>query len=101
MYQILSHALADPTNKTKFTLLFGNVEERDILLRDDFEKLAKAHPDTFKVVHVLGTAPENWKGQSGFITSEMMKKEFAPPSENVKVLVCGTLHVFADQGCMN
>lgn len=62
MYQILQHALADPTNKTKFTLLFGNVEERDILLRENFETLAKKHPETFKVVHVLGTAPENWKG---------------------------------------
>lgn len=28
-------------------------------------------------------------GAKGFITSEVMKKEFASPSENVKVLVCG------------
>jgi NAD(P)H-flavin reductase len=53
MFQILQHALADPANKTKFVLLFGNVEERDILLRDSFDKLSKKHPDTFKVVHVL------------------------------------------------
>jgi cytochrome-b5 reductase len=53
MFQILTHALADPANKTKFVLLFGNVEERDMLLREDFDALAKAHPDTFKVVHAL------------------------------------------------
>jgi NAD(P)H-flavin reductase len=48
MWQILQHTLNDPENKTKFTLLFGNVEERDILLRDEFEMMAKKYPDTFK-----------------------------------------------------
>jgi cytochrome-b5 reductase len=62
MYQILQHALSDPSNTTKFTLLFGNVEERDILLKNEFDQLKKKHPDTFEVVHVLGTAPEGWKG---------------------------------------
>lgn len=66
MYQILQHVLPNPENKTKFTLLFGNVEERDILLREDFEALEKKYPNNFKVVHVLGTAPENWKGMPLF-----------------------------------
>lgn len=57
MFQIVQHALADPANKTKFTLLFGNVEERDILLREDFDALKKKYPQTFEIVHVLEKAP--------------------------------------------
>jgi cytochrome-b5 reductase len=68
MWQILQSTLADPANKTKYTLLFGNVEERDILLREEFDALAKKYPDTFKVVHVLGTAPHpNWDCKLDFL----------------------------------
>ncbi|EIN14232.1 cytochrome-b5 reductase [Punctularia strigosozonata HHB-11173 SS5] len=91
MYQVLQHALADPSNKTKFTLLFGNVEERDILLKEEFDKLKKKHPDTFEIIHVLGTPPEGWKGPSGFITKELMQKHFGGPEkqDKIKILVCG------------
>jgi cytochrome-b5 reductase len=49
MWQILQHALTNKENKTKFTLIFGNNEERDILLKKEFEYLEKEYPDTFKV----------------------------------------------------
>lgn len=67
MYQILQHALADPTNKTKFKLIFGNVEERDILLKQEFDELKRKHPDTFEIIHVLGKAPKQWQGRFPFV----------------------------------
>lgn len=82
MYQILQHVLPNPENKTKFTLLFGNIEERDILLREDFEALAKKYPNNFKVVHVLGTAPESWKGTSTYHYSGM------PLYQHARLLRC-------------
>lgn len=45
MYQILQHALALPADKTKFTLIFANVSEADILLRETFDSWAKKHND--------------------------------------------------------
>ena len=64
MYQVLTHALSDKSNKTKFTLLFSNVTEQDILLREEFDALAKRYPDTFKVVYYLDKGDKNWKGNS-------------------------------------
>ena len=107
MYQILQHALADKSNKTKFTLLFSNVTEKDILLREEFDSLAKKYPDTLKVVYYLDKGERDWKGMSdiahigfiysqrsgetGYISKEGIQKYVAGPDSGnkVKVFVCG------------
>jgi NAD(P)H-flavin reductase len=63
MYQLISHALSIPEDKTKFTLMFANVTEKDILLRKEWDTLAKEHPDRFKVVYTVDKAPYFWKGE--------------------------------------
>lgn len=37
MYQIMQEIDSNPSDKTKATLIFGNVTEEDILLRKEFE----------------------------------------------------------------
>jgi NAD(P)H-flavin reductase len=64
MYQVLTHALSDKANKTKFKLLFANVGEEDILLREEFDALKKKHPNTFDVVYILDHPPEKWTGSA-------------------------------------
>ena len=49
MLQVAAAALADPADKTKVSLVYGNVAEDDILLRDEIDAMAKAHPDRFEV----------------------------------------------------
>ncbi|KZT63636.1 ferredoxin reductase-like protein [Daedalea quercina L-15889] len=91
MYQIVNYALSDPSNKTKFTLIFANVEERDILLRDEFDALKKKHPDTFNVIYTLDKPSDGWKGYKGYVNKELVMQHIAPPSlaEKVKVFICG------------
>lgn len=62
LYQLAQHALRSPTNKTKFKLIFSNVAEKDILLREDLDTLAKRYPKTFEVVYVLDKPQEDWTG---------------------------------------
>ncbi|ETW86565.1 hypothetical protein HETIRDRAFT_437452 [Heterobasidion irregulare TC 32-1] len=93
LYQILTYALADPSNKTKFKLVFANQTEADILLREEFDALRKAHPDTFDVLYAVDK-PESgkaWTGHTGFLSKDVLKQHLAPPSLNdkVKVFVCG------------
>ncbi|TFK68237.1 cytochrome-b5 reductase [Pluteus cervinus] len=91
LYQLLDHALADKSNKTKFTLLFSNVTEKDILLRDELDGLQKKHPEHFKLVYLLDKPEGKWDGPTGFINPDIIKKYVAPASLNdkVKVFVCG------------
>ncbi|QIW96082.1 hypothetical protein AMS68_001600 [Peltaster fructicola] len=73
---------------TQVDLIFANVNEEDILLRDDLDKLAR-EDDKFRVYYVLNNPPAGWTGGSGFVTPEMIKERFPAPSAENKVLICG------------
>ncbi|GAB1524140.1 hypothetical protein RhiTH_007292 [Rhizoctonia solani] len=91
MYQLLTHALAQPEDKTKFKLLFGNVTPADVLLKEEFDQLKAKHGDRFDVIYTVDKGDKNWTGSTGFITKDFLKKEIAPASlgDKVMVFVCG------------
>lgn len=62
-------------DKTEVDLIFANVNENDILLREDLDKLAREDPK-FRVHYVLNNPPEGWKGGVGFVTADMIKVRF-------------------------
>lgn len=57
---------------TEVDLIFANVNEEDILLREDLDALA-AEDDKFRVYYVLDKPPESWDGGVGFVSTEMIK----------------------------
>ena len=63
MYQILNKALADPANKTRFTLIFANLTEKDILMKEEFDTLRKKYPKTLNVVYTVDKAEPGWQGE--------------------------------------
>jgi len=91
LYQVVSYALSDKSNKTKFTLLFSNVAEKDILLREELDALRKQHPDKFEVVYLLDKPEKDWTGPSGYISADVIKRHVGPASlnEKLKIFVCG------------
>ncbi|KAI8116467.1 NADH-cytochrome b5 reductase 3 [Lucilia cuprina] len=58
---VLKHSEKD---KTELALLFANQSEKDILLRNELDELAKKHPDQFKVWYTVDKAGEG--SQQGF-----------------------------------
>jgi ferredoxin-NADP reductase len=62
MYQVLTTILSDRSDRTKVSLIFGNIGEQDILIREELDALALKHPDRFKLYYVLNTPPEGWTG---------------------------------------
>ncbi|WVQ62900.1 uncharacterized protein L199_001049 [Kwoniella botswanensis] len=92
MYQLVTHSLNIPDDKTKWTLVFSNVTENDILLRKEWDELAKQHPDRLEVKYVLDKGPWGWKGETGFVTPAMISKLFPRSSdsnEKIRAFVCG------------
>ena len=92
MYQILQHALSDPSNKTKFTLIFANQTPSDILLKAEFDALQARHPGTFHVVYTVDKADDTWKdGPTGYVNKTLLQQHIPPASlaDKVKILVCG------------
>ncbi|KAG5984351.1 NADH-cytochrome b5 reductase [Claviceps digitariae] len=90
MYQLCRAIFNNPNDKTKVTLVFGNVSEQDILLRRELADLENTYPQRFRAFYVLDKAPKGWAGTSGFINKDLLKTVLPEPkNENIKVFVCG------------
>ena len=73
MFQVANAILKDTNNTTEISLIFGNVSEDDMLLKEELEDLAMRYPDKFSVYHVLDKPPSGWKGGKGFVTADMIR----------------------------
>ncbi|KAK5131817.1 NADH-cytochrome b5 reductase [Meristemomyces frigidus] len=90
MYQLMRAIFKNPEDKTKVTLVFGNVSEEDILLKREFEDLEQQFPLRFRAFYVLDNPPEDWQQGKGFVSKELLKTVIPGPKDgNVKVFVCG------------
>ncbi|KAK1238277.1 hypothetical protein MKX07_006423 [Trichoderma sp. CBMAI-0711] len=90
MYQLVRAIFKNPNDKTKVTLVFGNVTKEDILLKSKFDELENTYPQRFRAFYTLDKPPKDWVGGGGFITKDLLKQVLPEPkSENIKVFVCG------------
>lgn len=90
MYQLARAIFKNPDDKTKVTLVFGNVAEEDVLLKREFEELEQNYPNRFRAFYTLDKPPQDWPGTKGQVTTELLKTVLpGPQSENIKVFVCG------------
>lgn len=90
MYQLARQIFKNPDDKTKVTLVFGNVSEEDILLKKELQDLENTYPQRFKAFYVLDNPPEGWTGGKGYITKDLLKTVLPEPKEdNIKLFVCG------------
>ena len=91
MYQLIRAIFKNPADKTKVTLVFGNLSEPDILLKRELQDLENTYPNRFRAFYVLDHPPEGWMQGKGHITKELLKTVLpeAKEGEKVKVFVCG------------
>jgi hypothetical protein len=87
--QIIRAALKNPRDKTKISLIYANVTEKDILLRKDLDRISEESGGQFDVHYVLDKPPEGWKGATGYISKELIEEHMPKPAEGSHVLMCG------------
>ncbi|ELR15870.1 oxidoreductase NADbinding domain containing protein [Acanthamoeba castellanii str. Neff] len=91
MLQVLEEVLSEDDDKTHVSLVFANNTEQDIILKDRLDALAKKHPNRLEVHYVVAQPADaaSWKGHTGFINADIIKKHIPGPAEDVMVYVCG------------
>eukprot|EP00775_Hariotina_reticulata_P004445 gene4445-4700_t len=94
MLQVADHILDNPADKTKVTLIFANVSEDDILLKQKIDKMAAQHPDKFKVHYVVDKPKWGgifWKGGVGYVDKDMVTAHMPAASlgKDALIMVCG------------
>lgn len=90
MWQVANAIFQNPEDKTKVTLIYGNVGEDDILMKKEFDRLENTYPRRFRAFYLLDNPPESWTQGKGFITQDLLKTVLPEPKENnIKIFVCG------------
>lgn len=94
MMQMIRPMVANPDDQTKMSLLYTNASESKILLRGQLEELQKKSNGRFDMNLVINKTDETnektWKGYTGYITQEMVKKHMpAVGDKNTLVMLCG------------
>jgi len=78
---------ADKRLNSKITLFYGCRTQNDIAFKQELEKMQEENKN-LKVVFIVNEATSQWKGATGVITADMIKKELPDYNENV-FYVCG------------
>ena len=78
---------ADKRLNSKITLFYGCRTQNDIAFKQELEKMQEENKN-LKVVFILNEATSQWKGATGVINADMIKKELPDYNENV-FYVCG------------
>lgn len=89
MLQLIRAIIKDPADNTQTSLLFANQTEKDILLRDELDDIAKNYPNKLKLWYTVDTSADGWPYSTGFINADMIKNHMFPPSPDTIVLMCG------------
>lgn len=87
-YQIIKATLKNADDKTQINLLYANQTPDDILLREELDAYAAAHPN-FKVWYTVDKAEGDWPYSVGFINEEMIKNHMAPGAPDAVSFICG------------
>ena len=77
--------LRDTGDKRKALLIYGNKTEKDIIFRDELEKMS----DWLKIVYIMSAPDQQWKGARGYITGEFLKKNAGDMLTDAHVYLCG------------
>jgi predicted ferric reductase len=81
------NTLRDRRDKRKLTLIYGTP---NLELTPFFEELKVLSAElNLKVVHVLEEADDDWDGETGFITEEILKKHTPEDFASCEYFICG------------
>lgn len=87
MLQLIKAITENPADKTEVNLIFANVTPQDVLLKSYLDDLTKEFP-RIKVRYTVDKPSADWKGDTGFVSEEMLKADLPAPGQG-KVFICG------------
>lgn len=89
IFAVIKAALADASSDVEIRLLFANQTEDEILLREELESLASAHPHRLTLKHILSQPHDGWAGEKGRINQDLMDAFMFPAGPLSLALTCG------------
>jgi predicted ferric reductase len=79
--------LAARAERRALYLIYGNNLLRRAVFRTELDALAQQL--NLRVVHVIGEPPEDWQGERGLITKDLLRKHLPNPLHGAEFFICG------------
>jgi predicted ferric reductase len=79
--------LRDDADRRPAILIYGNKDWENIAFREELGELEQAL--NLRVVHLLEEPPDDWQGESGFVTRELLEKHLPPEPDTFQYFICG------------
>jgi len=81
--------LAERGDKRPLLLLYANRDWENVTFREELEQIQSKL--NLKVVHVLENPPQNWSGEGGFVSPEILTRHISQPLQHIDthVFLCG------------
>ena len=79
--------LADRHEHRPLWFIYGNNRWEDVIFREELETLKDRLE--LRLVHVLTEPPTDWKGESGFVTKELLQKVLPSDAQKYEYFLCG------------
>ena len=106
MYRLLCELLSAPGESREVVLLCHSATEEDILLREELDELARKAAGRLRLVHVVGTQPDElpppgWKdtpthtAAAGTLDKAKIQTYAFPPAADTRLFVCGQPKTYA------
>jgi predicted ferric reductase len=80
-------AMADRGDTRSLILFDGNRLWDHVLFREELDSL-KARLN-LRVIHVLGEPPEDWRGERGLVTREILERHLPDDYRTLEYFICG------------
>jgi predicted ferric reductase len=77
----------DDNDRRPAILLYGNPTWEEVTFREELDILSKEL--NLQIIHVLQQPPENWEGETGLISPEIIKKYFPKEPHRFQYFICG------------
>ena len=79
--------MADRQDVRPVLLFYGNRDWDDVAFREELERLEDRL--TLAVVHVLERAPDDWAGETGYVTADVLARHLPPGHRRFQYFICG------------
>jgi predicted ferric reductase len=81
--------MADRGDQRSVIMFYGSVSWDAVTFREELEELEEQL--NLEVVHVLEEPPEDWEGETGYVTAEVMDRHLPENREELLYFTCGPL----------
>ena len=79
--------MADRQDVRPVLLFYANREWDGVAFRDELERLKDRL--TLTVVHILERPPEDWTGETGYVSAEVLARHLPPGHRRFQYFICG------------